>query len=133
MKRTMFLWIAAALIAGVPFTAIAGPCVDSDGDGLCNALDNCTLRANLTQTDTDADLCGNRCDADFNQDGVVAVADFSSLVAAFAGPGIPPGLQDIGQDPPDGVVAAADFSQLVADFTGAPGPSGTTPGTIACP
>lgn len=133
MKRAILSLMAAGLLAGLPFAATAGPCADSEPDGVCDAIDNCSARANATQTDTDGDLCGNRCDADFNQDGVIAAADFSSLVAAFGGPGIPPGLQDIGQDPPDGIVAAADFSQLVADFTGAPGPSGTTPGTVACP
>ena len=133
MKRTILVWIAAALFAGFPFAATAGPCADVDTDGVCDVLDNCSARSNATQTDTDTDFCGNRCDADFNQDGTVGAADFSSLVAAFGGPGIPPGLQDIGSDPPDGTVGAADFSQLVADFGGPPGPSGTTPGTLACP
>lgn len=133
MKRTILLFVAAALFVGFPLAGSAGPCADPDGDGVCEPFDNCLARSNATQTDTDGDLCGNRCDADFNQDGTVAVADFSSLAAAFGGPGIPPGLQDIDADPPNGVVAVGDFSQLAADFGSAPGPSGTTPGTTPCP
>ena len=36
--------------------------VDSDGDGIHNACDNCPLVANPTQTDSDGDHVGNACD-----------------------------------------------------------------------
>lgn len=36
--------------------------VDSDGDGIHNACDNCPLSPNPTQLDTDGDHAGNACD-----------------------------------------------------------------------
>jgi len=46
---------------------------------------------NPSQTDSDSDGCGNRCDPDFNQDGVVGIAGFSVLAASLNGPPGPSG------------------------------------------
>ena len=36
--------------------------IDTDGDGIPDSSDNCTLVANANQQDTDADGYGNICD-----------------------------------------------------------------------
>jgi hypothetical protein len=110
--------------------------IDSDSDGFGDVCDNCTDSFNPDQIDTDDDRCGNRCDPDFNPDGVVGAADFSRLAVAWGlSVSVPPASPnlDIGPEPLDGVVGSADFSQLAVGFHGAPGPSGTTSGTTACP
>ncbi len=48
---------------------------DSDGDSVCDNYDNCTEIPNPSQNDTDRDGYGNVCNADFNNDGAVGVAD----------------------------------------------------------
>lgn len=53
-------------------------CPDTDGDGICNASDNCPLQSNPGQEDADCDGRGNVCDVcpggndsmDNNQDGI---------------------------------------------------------------
>jgi hypothetical protein len=57
-----------------------GICVDSDGDGICDAEDNCPANSNPAQEDTDGDGVGNACDncpttanpdqADSNSNGI---------------------------------------------------------------
>ncbi|HML24464.1 MAG TPA: thrombospondin type 3 repeat-containing protein [Aggregatilinea sp.] len=58
--------------------------VDTDADGLVDALDNCPLVANADQADTDADGIGDACDPDLldtDADGVVDALDNCPLVA----------------------------------------------------
>ena len=50
--------VALALGAG---TAAACP-GDADGDGFCDAIDNCPAVANPSQSDLDGDLAGDACD-----------------------------------------------------------------------
>ena len=58
---------------------------DTDGDGVVDTQDNCTLVANADQRDTDADNFGNMCDADLNNSGGnVDLTDFSLLRAHSA-------------------------------------------------
>lgn len=125
------LLLALPALAGPPDPCAGQP--DADSDGFCDPIDNCRLVANPSQTDCDSDGCGNICDADFNQDGTVGAADFSSFALAYGGGSC---VHDIGApDPPqpDGAVGAADFSRLALLYGGTPGPSGTTSGTTACP
>ena len=56
---------------------------DQDGDGVVDAADNCLVRANPNQVDSDGDGCGNVCDADFDQDGGVGGPDFTIFAFAF--------------------------------------------------
>jgi hypothetical protein len=124
---------ATATVSGLqdPCTPLG---VDTDADGIDDACDNCTLAFNPAQIDTDADGCGNQCDADFTQDGIVGAGDFFWLGQAY-GSLVPPANPnlDIGPDPLDGAIGADDFYSLAVSFGGAPGPSGTTSGTTACP
>jgi len=57
--------------------------VDSDGDGIVDQQDNCTLVANADQRDTNADFYGNACDPDLNDDRVVNFTDLGLLKQVF--------------------------------------------------
>jgi hypothetical protein len=128
MKRTLVAATLALLLWGMP--ALAGPPpIDTDGDGVLDIDDNCSDAPNDTQEDTDGDECGNLCDADYDDNGVVTFLDFSAFSAAF-------GTMDVEKDhtpPVTGPVAFLDFSFFSAHFGDSPGPSGTTVGTTACP
>ncbi|RJQ07614.1 MAG: hypothetical protein C4558_09345 [Dehalococcoidia bacterium] len=54
--------------------------LDSDGDGVPDATDNCTGVANADQTNTDGDALGNTCDPDDDGDGVADPGDNCALV-----------------------------------------------------
>jgi hypothetical protein len=94
------------------------------------SIDNCLDVSNLGQDDTDSDDCGNLCDADYDNNGIVGFPDFGQFVAAF-------GTNDeekCHNEPiPGCTVGFPDFGFFVSAFGGLPGPSGTTAGTTACP
>ena len=94
---------------------------DTDGDGVLDASDNCTLVANADQRDTNADGYGNVCDADLNNDGVINVIDLGQLRAVFFTNSPDADLNG------DGVVNVVDLGMMRAAFFGAPGPSGIAP------
>ncbi|MCP3982191.1 MAG: hypothetical protein GY716_23025 [bacterium] len=52
---------------------------DADGDGVCDAGDNCPGNGDPDQADTDGDGLGNPCDPDDDNDGVVDGLDFAPL------------------------------------------------------
>ncbi len=56
---------------------------DTDQDGVANASDNCFIKPNPNQRDTDGDGLGNICDADFNQNCLVDFEDLAILKANF--------------------------------------------------
>jgi mono/diheme cytochrome c family protein len=101
--------------------------VDDDSDGIPNTMDNCSLIANgptdvvsagPSQHDTDSDLFGNRCDADFNNDGFVNFGDLATFKAMF-------GTADPNVDlDGDGIVNFADLAIFKSLFGSPPGPSG---------
>jgi hypothetical protein len=102
---------------------------DLDGDGFGDVCDNCLLHINPIQFDCDDDYCGNVCDCDYNQDGRCGIAEWGLMNGSF-------GRDDPCHDhfePHGGPVGFADFGFVVANFGGRPGPSGSTPGTVACP
>ncbi len=104
---------------------------DFDGDGVADTLDNCLGVFNADQDDTDGDDCGNLCDADYGQSGLVSMGDFGAFAANF---GTTNNLyQHTPPITPTTSVSIGDFGFFAAHFGKVPGPSGTTAGTTACP
>src|SRR3972149_3548375 len=73
--------LALQLSASTPLLACPE---DSDGDGICDATDNCPTVANPSQADTDHDEIGDACDLcpsdpqnDADGDGICTGAGFS--------------------------------------------------------
>ena len=91
--------------------------IDTDGDGVFDKDDNCTLASNALQTDTDEDGYGNACDADFNNDGFVNANDLSIFKANFFTADSETDLNA------DGFVNANDLAIFKGLFFKAPGPS----------
>jgi len=130
--------LMAVLLLALP--ALAGnvdPCApdpsDTDGDGICAAIDNCSGTANASQLDGDQDGYGDVCDCDFSStaNGACDGGDFGAFVAVF-GTGVPPTNCEFDLAP-NGAVDGGDFGAFVAQFGGQPGPAcGNAPGT-PCP
>ena len=89
---------------------------DSDSDGVPDGLDNCQNHSNPDQRDTDGDGLGNRCDPDFNQDGIINFADLAALKAAWNSNAEDQDLNG------DGIVSEPDLNILRDMFLDAPGP-----------
>lgn len=92
---------------------------DADFDGVADSLDNCILRPNSRQRDSDGDDFGNACDPDFNNDNVVNVTDLGMMRAAFFATGNL--VYDLNSD---GVVNVVDLGVVRDLFFEPPGPSG---------
>ena len=107
---------------------------DTDGDGVLDPHDNCTLVANPTQLDANADGYGNICDADINNSGTVTSADFGllrSVLGQAAGASATAAASDMNGS---GTVTSSDFGLLRARLGTPVGPSGLAcAGTIPCP
>lgn len=106
------------------FTVCLSNDVDSDSDGIADICDNCTLVANADQSESDGDVYGDACDADFNNQGnIVDLSDFSIFLGLLgtAGP-----LGDFNRSTSPGV-DLGDHSILLGMLGKAPGPSGLVP------
>jgi hypothetical protein len=77
---------------------------DADSDTIPDDLDNCLLTANRRQVDADNDGYGNRCDADFDNDGAVGINDFNYLIEHWLGSDPAADLDS------DGTVGISDFN-----------------------
>jgi len=128
--------MAFLLAAGIPFGALAGPVVDTDGDHVPDAVDNCMSVPNgpaqpNPQCDTDQDGYGNACDADVNNDGRIGNPDYAPIGRWFG--------QAMANYPGadvncDGVIGGPDYAPIGAGFATPPGPSGLScAGTSPCP
>ena len=125
MRLTGFAAAITFLLWGTPVFA-----QDYDADGVDDSIDNCSEAVNAGQVDTDVDDCGNVCDADYDQTGVVGFLDLFKFGAEF-GRGSP--LFCHVPPIPGCIISFADFHFLISSFSDVPGPSGTTAGTTACP
>ncbi|MBI4688580.1 MAG: S8 family serine peptidase [Nitrospirae bacterium] len=78
---------------------------DTDGDGVGDVCDNCRLVANSDQTDSNSyeddnitkpgiQHYGNKCDPDFDNDGVVSIKDFNEW-KKYKGQSVPPAPANI--------------------------------------
>lgn len=63
---------------------LGGTVFDTDGDGICDDVDNCLNTPNDNQTDLDGDGEGDACDNDIDGDGVINTADCAPLDANFS-------------------------------------------------
>jgi hypothetical protein len=126
-------------VASLPSMSDAGACPDQDSDTICDADDNCLIKPNPTQNDTNSDGYGNHCDADWDNNGLTGFSDLG-LWKGHLGHPVPGDAfdADIDYDEPAGT--AVGFSDLAGWKAGLglpPGPSGkacadpTAPGT--CP
>jgi hypothetical protein len=108
-----------------PIAASDAELLDSDGDGIPDASDNCTEAENASQLDTDGDDYGNACDCDFDQNLACSIADFSIFREDY----IATADRGVGTDMDgNGAVSIADFSLFRDGYVaGAPGPSGLVP------
>jgi hypothetical protein len=108
--------------------------LDGDGDGVGDPVDNCSQTPNTNQIDTNADGFGNRCDADYDNNGMVGASDYGRLAAAYGTTTEMPGFDPAIDVNNDGAIGAAEFSFFVSRFGLPPGPSGLAcAGTIPCP
>ncbi|WP_434063949.1 thrombospondin type 3 repeat-containing protein [Roseateles violae] len=112
----------AADLALAGATALVGSgYADSDGDGIADALDNCSAVSNPGQEDADGDGYGNLCDADVDNNGIVNALDLARFRAAFGTSNPEFDLDG------NGIVNALDLARFRALFGAPPGPSGVRP------
>jgi len=132
--KTIAMMALLGLLVGAGPALSGSQCPDgcSDGDGVPDDADNCLNKFNAAQDDTDHDYCGNLCDADYNQDGRVTIADFGQFAICFGQLNCAQ-KQHVEPISNANIVNLADFGYFATAFGGIPGPSGTTPGTVACP
>jgi len=118
----LFWFRSAALSVGGDFVIRATidnlVAADTDGDGVADDADNCTVIANAPQRDTDGDSIGNFCDADLDNNCAINFLDLGILKSVFFGADANADLNG------DGAVNFLDLGIMKATFFGAPGPSG---------
>jgi hypothetical protein len=85
--------------------------------------------ANPAQDDTDGDLCGNICDPNQGQGGIIGFPDIISTINAF-------GLNSENnktREPVASVVGFPDIIDTINHFSLKPGPSANSGTSAACP
>ncbi|MEM7083261.1 MAG: thrombospondin type 3 repeat-containing protein [Pseudomonadota bacterium] len=101
--------------------AIEDVAVDTDGDGVSDDVDNCSLVSNPDQRDTNGDGFGNICDPDLDNNGVVNFLDVNAWTPTFN-----TSCGDVDEDfNGDGVCNFADYVLFSQFFLQPPGPGAT--------
>lgn len=103
-----------------PVTFHSAP--DTDEDGVLDDVDNCTLVANPTQCDSDADGFGNHCDGDLAGDNDTDAQDFLLFRAQLGEPSEAP-VYNVADLNCNGYVNAQDFVLFRAMLGQEPGPN----------
>jgi len=104
---------------------------DQDGDGVGDVDDNCVEVANPDQRNTNpgVDVFGNACDADFDNDGAVGIADFTKLSAQWdKRQGVDADFDPDVDIDGDGAIGIPDFITLSKQWLLTPGPAGSRAG-----
>jgi hypothetical protein len=120
------IFFVSLFAIGFAMSATAGSIDDSDLDTIPDVFDNCSLVSNgpgeapNNQVDLDFDGFGNRCDADYDNDGDTDLDDFNGFLADFGNPAT--GIQD---HDADGDTDLDDFNLFLTLFGGPPGPGAT--------
>lgn len=118
------LHLVTCLIALLLAPGAWGQIMDSDADGLEDPWDNCSQTYNPAQLDQDEDGFGDRCDADFDNDGIVAGSDFTYFTERFGLGGAAAEGADLDGS---GSVAGNDFVLFMDLFGREPGPGALAP------
>ncbi len=121
---------ALALLFAAALPVGADPLPDTDGDGIADSADNCTLVANPSQCDSDGDGFGNHCDGDFGNpapgNGATNSQDYVLFLAQLAQPSVGPVFNEADINC-NGVVNSQDSVLFRALLGSPPGPSGVGP------
>ena len=116
-------WLNTGMAAPHVMETATWTVTDTDGDGVPDVNDNCTLVPNADQRDSNGDGYGNICDGDLdNSGGIVNFADLAAFRAAF-GTSDP----DADFDGSAGIVNFGDLAIFRSLFGQPPGPSCCTP------
>jgi len=99
---------------------------DTDGDGVLDPNDNCTLKPNPSQCDSDGDGFGNICDGDMDNNGFTNAFDTPLFRAQLGQPSVPPtyNAADLNCN---GFVNSFDTPIYRSLLGSPPGPSGLNP------
>jgi len=135
MKHCLLTLAFGLLLA--PGAAEAGPAggVDGDGDTVEDAFDNCLLRRNPTQVDTDHNGCGDACQpsitCDMDGDLRVGTPDALILGMNYGKTGVP--VHTLGDCNSDGAVGTPDVLAFGMEIGRQVGPSGIHQPSICNP
>ncbi|MEO8444208.1 MAG: family 16 glycosylhydrolase [Gammaproteobacteria bacterium] len=99
---------------------------DTDGDGVPDPGDNCSLVPNPAQCDSDGDGYGNHCDGDLNNNGLTNAQDYILFRGQLGQPSVNPTYNQADLNC-NGAVNSQDYVSFRGLLSSPPGPSGLVP------